>query len=284
MARSGVDPDSLWTLAQNLLGTRDKWPQIFNRNRKTFRRETEVHAGACIYIPTTTGRHTDSCTGLVSDITGLLDSDRRARAARALGVDWWSLTEQSIEAVTLKRTGFIEGNVHPQADRLFGPTADAVLLAWLDGAEPVPSGSASYAVYKGSDRSISVPYVGEMRLPFAGAWATTIGAIMFVDDAARARDPFLIGHEYIHVMQYAGTRNQEGIYLGECAQLGSDCGKANQPSEAMAYLWTTWLENYYQFGGPTHTLPQNKWHTPTLKQIWDAKPWYVLWPDWVPWP
>jgi RHS repeat-associated protein len=275
--------DSVWNLAERFLGSRGRWPGIFNRNRAAFQWPSSVPAGACIYIPSTTVYHTNECAGSASNITGLLDLDRRKQAARTLGINWWMLTEQSLETLTENRTNFVEYNVHPQAERLFGPTADALFLAWADGAEQVPTRSTRYAVYKGSDRSINVPFLGSVQLPFGIADATTIGAVIFVDKASGAGDPFLIGHEYIHVMQYAGTWNQEFIYLAECADM-SICGKPSQPSESMAFLWTVWLGNYYSFGGPTHTLPQNKWHTPTLKQIWDAKPWYVWWPTWINWP
>lgn len=90
--------------------------------------------------------------------------------------------------------------------------------------------------YKGSGNSINVPLLGNVNLPFGTVDATTIGAIMFVRDQVFKDDPFLVGHEYIHVMQYAGNPGQIGVYLDECASLGKDCGRAVQPSEAIAYL------------------------------------------------
>ncbi len=253
--------DSVYNLAQRFLGDRRKWPVVFNMNRRIFKWPTEIHVGACAYVAAPRSLHTgDDCKGSASDITGAGDYDHwRSRAARTLGIDWWMLTQPDIISLTERETGFHTfGNVATYAHNLSIAARDAKALKDLDGSQYIgtyPSGgSPRYVVYKGNRRFV----------PFGSAEATTIGPVIFVGDQQDVKNESLMGHEYIHVMQYATSAWQEANYLGEWFRVG---GGPENKYEAIGYLWAAWIDSYYHYGGPTGHLPQDIWRAPTLQRI-----------------
>ena len=102
-------------------------------------------------------------------------------------------------------------------------------------------------------------------MPFVRPGATTIGPDIFLSDRSLLTNVALMGHEYIHVMQYAANAHQALNYAGDC--LREPCGDSSMRSEAIAYLWSAWLDNYYYYDGPTERRPTEIWKTPTWDQI-----------------
>jgi hypothetical protein len=101
---------------------------------------------------------------------------------------------------------------------------------------------------------------------FARAAAKTIGTIIFVRDPNLTDDDFLIAHEFIHIMRYSGSAGFADQYADTWLNNGCTVGPGGRV-EAIAYLWSAWLENYHRYGGPTARLPQEIRRTPTRAQV-----------------
>src|SRR5687768_5367343 len=101
--------DSPTRLSLEFYGTRNKWPIIYNQNRGAFRWPTSHNAGACIYLDRAdpSGSRTSCPPG---QITGLKIAAERRIATRVLNVDWWMLTQRTLEDRTEDATGFKDGN------------------------------------------------------------------------------------------------------------------------------------------------------------------------------
>ena len=167
---------------------------------------------------------------------------------------------------------------------------DAKLTALLAGLEATDPGLRAlladlgerHGLARAGSRTVSLGNVfgfdfslPTITLPPSRAAAITIGAVTFLRDEAYMHDDALMGHEYIHVMQYAANSLQEVDYLAECGFVvgWSDCGNAKNPYEAIAYLWTAWMDNYQRYGGPTAYSPQWYWQTPKFDDVIKAAPW-----------
>lgn len=243
-------------------------------NRAAFTWPSSRPVGACIWIAVKYRALADECHG-----NGISGNDARPynryrtwrdQATTTLGVNWWMLTQRELKSITERETGFKNGHSQEYAKNLFWPTVHALGLAGIDHSLLVKS-TPTYWVFNGSGNS--VPVVG--HLPFDSAVATTIGAVMFVDEAGRTDDLALMSHEYIHIMQYSTNQLQEQAYIGTCVFVTGmvDCGTPKNRCEAIAYLWSAWLYNYHRYGGPTKYDPRYYWKTPTTEQILAAGPW-----------
>ena len=276
--------DTAYDLARIYFGNRRFWPIVFNMNRSAFTWPDDHPIGQCVWIAAPGGRK-DECqgNGISGNDAGYSNWVRQYRdqATATLDVNWWMLTTDGLLALTEKTTQFHNGSNPRYAKNLFWPTMHALALAGVDGATIVKS-LPRVLVLRGTSRTVSLGNVfgfdfslPTITLPPSRAAAITIGAVTFLRDEAYMHDDALMGHEYIHVMQYAANSLQEVDYLAECGFVvgWSDCGNAKNPYEAIAYLWTAWMDNYQRYGGPTAYSPQWYWQTPKFDDVIKAAPW-----------
>jgi RHS repeat-associated protein len=254
-----IAADSVYTLARRYLGNHTQWPAIFNRNRDTFRWPGELHAGACIYIPATSGWNTDSCPRAPRTITGLQFEEYWKPATRRLKIDWWMLTQTSLNDLTERETGFKNaGPMGQYVSNLRYHRDIAKGAIWWGDWHGGAMGDINF-----TDRYWSV--VGNGEFPPPPNRAMTVGPVIFFDSRDSSQDVFTVRHEYIHIMQYAANRNFETDYDNETASRNGNTGPGHK-YEAIAYLWEAWLRNYWWYGGPIQD-PMARWKTPTTDAI-----------------
>lgn len=81
--------------------------------------------------------------------------------------------------------------------------------------------------------------------------------MIFVRRLGLKDDRNLVDHEYVHIMQYAANATFIDEYLG------ANAGRL----EAIAYLWSAWLDNCREFGGLTSRGPMKLWKVPTRQHV-----------------
>jgi RHS repeat-associated protein len=247
--------DTTFSLASRYLGSLRWWPYIYNMNRHHFKVPSSRNAGACVWIPAgqlkQPSMRSDCFTG--GQLTGFKLTQWRHAAARSLCIDWWMLTQEKLNRLTERETGF--KNSGPRATYIKN-----LRVARELGKVAIVQGGG------GTISSIGNSYwqvIGNKNWPPVTG-AMTVGPIIFFSSKKHAQDPILVRHEYIHLLQYAANANFVDEYRKEMEAIGH--ASAGHRLEAIAYLWTAWLENYWEFGYPVRD-PMNIWKAPTLDEI-----------------
>ena len=274
--------ESTRRLAYEYLGSSDRWPIIYNRNRFVFGRSPDSHVaiGQCVYIephiapvpshPSRCGSH-----GLHAPVTGQPPRSDTLQAISTSGLgseslySWLMLTRQNLVARTDERfrelsrlgrqhdPGFFEsfyykGNL-AAADTIAVDIMNNFKIT-LGSRVVIPTGCGGY-VWR-SDPDSHQEYVIGSCLPPSGHGinALTIGHYVFLP----SRDvPSLAirSHEYIHTLQYQTSAGGSlATYLVEYL-LGKE-GTARNRLESYPYVWESWMLAYSRW----EPAPWQIWH------------------------